>query len=478
MKISSHRILGLITLQTGLNFLLPVQAEAQVFTNLYSFSAFDSVRSLMNSDGANPVGGVTLSGNSLFGTTWRGGYSGFGTIFAINTDGSGFMSLYQFSGGSDGKTPRCGVVLSGNTLYGTTSGGGNGVGNIFAVNPDGSGFTDLYDFSPTTPSSATVGTNFDGTGPNYLVVSGGTLYGTAGGGGRYGSGTVFSLNIDGSGFTALHTFAAAANGTSSPTNADGASPLALTISGNILYGTTAGGGGSGYGTLFKINTDGTGFAPLHSFTLPRGTAGYHGTNADGATPTQLIIDGDSLYGKTTAGGLGVGTVFKLKIDGTGYAVLYTGDLLFGGANSGSGLVLSGNTLYWWNINGDICAVHTDGSGLTTLHVNDDHEDDSGLIISGNMLYGVLTFGGAWNSGIVFSCLIPPQLSLIAGGPSLSLSWSTNFPSYVLQTATTLANGGDWRDSTATPSQTNSQNIITVGGTDPTGFFRLRKAQTN
>jgi uncharacterized repeat protein (TIGR03803 family) len=470
MNISSLKSIGLITLQAVLGFLLPIQAEAQVFTNLYTFSAFDPSSSFINSDGAGPMGGVTLSGNSLFGTTWKGGYSGFGTVFAINTDGSGFVSLYQFGGG-DGETPRCGVVLSGNTLYGTTSGGGNGTGNIFALNTDGSGFTDLYDFSPTSYNYAAISTNFDGTLPNYLVVSGGTLYGTAGGGGLYGAGTVFSLNMDGSGFATLHTFARGAAYGSPVPNPDGAGPLALTVSGNVLYGTTAYGGSSGYGTLFRINTDGTGFATLHKFSLPRGTAGYYGTNADGAVPTRLIIDGDTLYGKTIGGGLGDGAIFKLKTDGTGFGVLYTGDLLFGGAVSGSGLVLSGNILYWWN--GDICSVHTDGSGLTTLHVSDDFGINSGLIMSGNTLYGLSPYGVGWGNGAVFSCLMPPRLSLIPAGPNLRVAWPTNFVSYVLQTATTLANGGDWQDSTATPTQTNGQNIITVEATGPTGFFRLR-----
>jgi len=62
-----------------------------------------------------------------------------------------------------------------------------------------------------------------------------------------GAGTVFALNIDGSGFTNLHSF----------TGSDGDSPLAGLISlGNALYGTAQDGGHSDEGTLYAVNTDG------------------------------------------------------------------------------------------------------------------------------------------------------------------------------------------------------------------------------
>ena len=66
-------------------------------------------------------------------------------------------------------------------------------------------------------------------------------------------------------FTTLYSFTA----TSFPTytNSDGASPDAtLILSGNTLYGTAGGGGSSGNGTVFKVNTDGTSFTTLYSFT--------------------------------------------------------------------------------------------------------------------------------------------------------------------------------------------------------------------
>jgi uncharacterized repeat protein (TIGR03803 family) len=79
-----------------------------------------------------------------------------------------------------------------------------------------------------------------------------------------------------------------------------------------LYGTTKSGGSGGSGTVFRLNTDGTGFATLYSFTAADpGT----GTNRDGAYPVSgLILSGGVLYGTTSSGGTaGYGTVFSLLV---------------------------------------------------------------------------------------------------------------------------------------------------------------------
>ncbi len=80
-----------------------------------------------------------------------------GNVFAVNSDGTDFTSLYSFSGIGTGKFPYASVVLSGNTLYGTTAQGGTNDnlsvpdyetgGTVFAVNTDGTGFTTLHSFS-------------------------------------------------------------------------------------------------------------------------------------------------------------------------------------------------------------------------------------------------------------------------------------------------------------------------------------------
>jgi len=237
-------------------------------------------------------------------------------VFAVNTNGTGFTNLHSFTAlsaaspftNSDGADPYAGLILSGSTLYGTASAGGSsGKGTVFKVNTNGTGFTNLHSFTALVS-----GTNSDGVSPSAgLILSGSTLYGTAPAGGSSGKGTVFKVNTDGTGFTNLHSFAAT-SGTSF-TNSDGASPFAeLVLSGNTLYGTASGGGSSGKGTVFKVNTDGTGFTNLHSFTA---LSGFPATNSDGATPfAGLILSGNTLYGTAVGGGSsGNGTVFSLSL---------------------------------------------------------------------------------------------------------------------------------------------------------------------
>src|SRR5207237_1271378 len=126
--------------------------------------------------------------------------------------------------------------------YGTALDGGSDNGTVFALNTNGTGFRTLYSFTP----SPRPGTNSDGRGPFAgLVLSGNTLYGTASFGGMWGDCRVLALHTDRSGFTTLHNLA----------GGDGSSPYArLLLSGNTLYGTAVNSGISGgEGTVFSLS---------------------------------------------------------------------------------------------------------------------------------------------------------------------------------------------------------------------------------
>ena len=120
-------------LLTGVVLILAGPVAAQTFTVLHSFTG--------GSDGASPQAGLILSSNTLYGTANVGGNKGNGTVFAVNTDGTGFTTLHSFTAvsydhptNSDGVNPFAGVVLSGNTLYGTALGGGSGsFGTIYSI---------------------------------------------------------------------------------------------------------------------------------------------------------------------------------------------------------------------------------------------------------------------------------------------------------------------------------------------------------
>lgn len=277
-----------------------------------SFAAL-SADNATNSGGASPTAQLALSGNTLYGTTAAGGAAANGTVFSLTTNGSSFSVLHDFSTldcvtgtNVDGATPWGGLILSGNTLYGTASAGGDGGnGVVFAVDTAGGNFRTLHSFTRVDPVAAT---NADGAIPfGGLVVSNNTLYGTTSAGGADGNGTVFSIGTNGSGFAVLYHFTPADPATGA--NSDGVLPVAaLALADDVLYGTAPAGGAHANGTVFSISTNGTRFQTIYSFT-----AMNNDTNRDGAFPVApLLLLENSLYGTAFGGGPGAaGTVFRL-----------------------------------------------------------------------------------------------------------------------------------------------------------------------
>jgi uncharacterized repeat protein (TIGR03803 family) len=336
-----------------------------------------------NSDGSAPRAGLIRSGYTLYGTASAGGTGGSGTVFKINTDGTGFAVLHSFTAirfatrpaNSDGASPLARLTLSGHTLYGTTERGGDNEGTVFKLNTDGTGFSTLHTFAASTVPDLT---NWDGAFPQAeLVIAGSSLYGTAWAGGPGRCGTVFKLNTDGTGFTVLHSFAvkrsAFDNGHGGPCNEDGAYPEAgLVLSGATLYGTAHTGGQAGHGTVFKLKTDSTDFTVLHIFSA-HGNSSPDNLNDDGEDPKGLILSGHTLYGVASGNGKGGwGTLFCLKTGGTGFEVLHSFDGRDGSSPQGA-LLLSGKTLYGTaNFGGGqgggiVFKVKRGGDGFTVLH---------------------------------------------------------------------------------------------------------------
>ncbi len=419
-------------------------ATAQTLTTLVNFNG---------GDGANPQAGLVASGGTLYGTTYAGGSSSAGTVFAINANGNGFANVYSFSGGNDGRGPQAGLVLSGNMLYGTTElGGASGYGTVFAVNTNGSGFTNIYSFTGGS----------DGADPEAgLVLTSNTLYGTTFIGGQSGAGSVFRVNTNGTAFTNIYSFSGGANG-SNP-------EAGLVLSGNTLYGTTYGPyyGGTGYGTVFRVNTGGGSFSNVYSFT----------GGSDGAYPEAgLVLSGGTLYGTASGGGyFDNGTVFSVNTNGGGFH-----SCLFNytdGANPQAGLLLLGNTLYGTTTNGGangwgaVFQVGTNLSSIINLYSFSDGSDgaspEAGLALVGSTLYGTTQADDSYGYGTVFALNVPglaPVLNIALSGGHVTLSWSN--AAFSLQSATNVA-GVYTNVANATSPHTNA-----ITGRQQ--FFRLQE----
>ncbi len=225
------------------------------------------------------------------------------------------VDMHDFIGGPvDGAYPVGSLVASsdGNTLYGVSQyGGANGTGSIFSIKADGTGFTNLYDFSTSGAG--------DGLYPSCTLVAtaGGILYGVSPYGGAYGFGTIFSFNTNWGQFADLYDFMG-------PTSNDGANPvgsLVISADGTTLYGTTQGGGASGSlnGAIFSYTVSGT-YTLLHSM----------GGGVLGAYPVGALVltgagAGTDLYGMAQGGDTPTdyGVVFHCTQTGGSFTVIYS-----------------------------------------------------------------------------------------------------------------------------------------------------------
>jgi len=390
----------------------------------------------------------------LYGTTIGGAAGLVGTVYEINTDGSGYQILSDFGifdgypfGGDPQRNYLASIIFPsyGGTpaveLFGTTIGGGGpcNSGTIFSLLNNGTTVQlgNLHSFC--------YGDEDDGVG-NGLVRVGNTLYGTSMG---Y-DGVVFKTDINGN-FTQLHHFEGSPNDGQQPQTTltdggieldaqmccpqpiDGAQCMCVHIVTNhIFYGTTLYGGINDQGTLFRIKMSGDNstlidYKVLYSFDemSPDGTW----TKWPAFAPLTLV--GNKLYGGTTRippGGIPQVVIFSINTDGSGYSVLKTIPITGG---TPTPLMAIGNTLYGTIMENSylgspslVFTISLDGSNFQVLHqfggnvrttagslCPDGMKPDGRLtLVRGHgadptltydVLYGTTEAGGSNNMGTVF-----------------------------------------------------------------------------
>jgi len=353
-------------------------ARAQSYT-------FSTVASFGGSNGQSPLGVLTVSGSTLYGTTQSGGANGNGTVFSVPLAGGPITTLYSFTGGADGANPLGGVIISGSTVYGTTAAGGaNGSGTVFSLPIGGGSLTTL----------ATFPGGFGGSPNGALILSGSTLYGTTFYGGAYDGGSVFSVPVSGGAITTLASF----------DGSTGDCPVAgLLLWDGTLFGTTSSDGVNGNGSVFSVPVSGGDVNVLYSFT----------GGADGGAPQcTLIGSGSTLYGTTSnSGANGDGTVFSIPATGGALTTLASFDGT-NGRSPAAGLLLSGSTLFGttyfggaYGFYGAVFSLPVTGGAVSTLYSFnelDGSEIGSGLLLLGSTLYGAAVGGGAYGDGAIFA----------------------------------------------------------------------------
>lgn len=269
-------------------------------------------------DGSNPVGGRhfigSVSGGTFYGTTEYGGSHNFGTVYSFSTTDNSVKLLHSFMGAPrDGAYPVGEINATGCPtkckFYGVTrEGGSSNVGAIFELTQGTSAYKSVILHSFTVAEGdEPVGVELSPSGNQML-------YGAASRDGANNRGSIFSYSLKNKTFAILHSFTGSISGN------DGALPYARPIlyGGNVLYGTTQGGGARGDGTVYEIkNLNGNPKeCVIHSFPDPSVPEG------DGVRPDSPLREfkdlGNVFYGTTVQGpqgsayDKGYGTVFQIS----------------------------------------------------------------------------------------------------------------------------------------------------------------------
>jgi uncharacterized repeat protein (TIGR03803 family) len=259
IALRNRRNAQLILAMIGVLALMATPVQAQTFTVLHTFTG--------NADGGIPYSGLTFdSPGILVGTTSIGGNAaacpdGCGIAYQLRLRNSSWIltPLYQFNN-VDGATPLAGVTDVNGVLYGTTfKGGSAGKGTVYRLRPQPTPCKSAICYWNETVLHSFTGRPDDGTQPVYGNVTldrAGNIYGTTENGGTYDFGTVWKLAPSGGGWTEsiLYNFAGGQNN-------DGDAPESGVIfdaAGNLYGNTSDGGGPVGIGTVYQlVPQDGT-----------------------------------------------------------------------------------------------------------------------------------------------------------------------------------------------------------------------------
>jgi uncharacterized repeat protein (TIGR03803 family) len=404
VNISTTTLLKAVGYETGF---IDSLVTSGIYTSTNSPAAILKVicnLSTAGNGGINPYARLVQGGDGTFyGTTNAGGSGNGGAVFKMTPAGV-LTTLVSFTGNNgSGANPFAALVQgSDGNFYGTTyKGGYDNEGTVFMMTPAGA-LTNLDSF-----------TGFGATGeyPEAGLVQGsnGNFYGTTANGGSANEGTVFMMTPAGV-LTTLVSFTG--------NNGSGANPFAALIQGSDgnFYGTTASGGSSYHGTVFKLTPAGA-ISYVVSFT---------GVGAIGKLPEAGLVQGSdgNFYGTTSSGGSSDdGTIFKLTPAG-----VFTTLVSFtnpNGADPIAGLVQGsdgnfyGTTFTGGRLNDGAIFEMTPAGALTLLASFDGANGANpraGLVQGedGNF-YGTTSTGGASNDGVIFQLILPP-----AAAPSFNL----------------------------------------------------------
>ncbi len=285
-------------------------------------------------NGSYPAGSLfKASDGNLYGMTSEGGSHYKGVIFKFNTSTSTFSKLFDFDGINNGSYPQGSLVETSNgKLYGMARNGGkNGNGVIFEFDPTTMTFSKKFDFELVNSGSSPHG--------DLMLSPNGSLFGTTWSGGAFDSGILFEFNPESSVFTNRFDF--------SSLNTNGYAPKGSLVqeANGLIYGMTFAGGIHDLGVIFE-------FDPLTSIYTKK--FDFDGINTGGHPKGNLLNTSNGiLYGMTSEGGqFDKGVLFEYSISTSTLNTL----VHFDGENSGA----HPNGSLMQATNGNIYGLTTEG----------------------------------------------------------------------------------------------------------------------
>jgi len=462
---------GVAYYSSGAHKLFKIKTDGTGYTDLYSFTVAQAQTSITTQ--------LAIENNMIFGTLRNDTGDTGNVIYKIGTDGSGYTVLAQLTKAT-GRMPNGVLVTPDHVLYAANYNQGSTYeesGSIVKVNTDGSGFAVVRDFTKNFSQEIP-----DGSTPinELTLLPDGKLLGACSVGGTksddvFASGLLFTIDQNDV-FKVIFEF---------DNENTGGQPINAPILGpdNFYYGVATFGGVNKRGTIYKVKSDGTGFQKLHDFSIPTlsepgggvvfangrlyGSASYGGTNDEGGlwgidpdgNNYQVILNFDGtngqapflqtpvfrndgfLYFQTDGGANNKGLIFKIKPDGSGYTKLFDFDatdynfptgvlrILDNGDMITSGLRGGTNDL------GAILSVHPNGS-FDVLHSFDDvilpesnwNYNQTPFVGPDGKLWGLEPNGGSNGTGIVYkmdpdgSNYTKIQLNITSNSVSFMFPW--------------------------------------------------------
>ncbi len=366
----------------GVGVIFTINLDGSGYKVLHEFPAgFIGIGDMPNGDISITSNARIIGAYNQF-TSFQTGYQRF---FKVDTSGNnfeGFGIVNQRENGHFNNTP---LLIDDETIFFTTQTLGRHDGGVFSQGDTSGTSSGLFHF----------GASANGFKPGELIkASDGKFYGTTVYGGPGGNGTIYSMSTNGTGYTKLHEF----------NDAQGYEPVGklLEASDSKLYGALAWGGATGGGCLYRIDKDGNNFQMLYNFS----------DITNGYSPFGSLVEDASgfLYGSTNYSYTGYGVVFKMNKNGTGYTVLrdfHLPDLgyPYGGLRLHMGLLYGIG--YWGGASsyGGVFRINTDGTGYELLHSFSNTDGSNPMtppiIANDGKLYGGATNGGSQSAGTIY-----------------------------------------------------------------------------